>query len=74
MLEAALLTGIPVTDERSARKAVDILLELGVRQVFLSMGAAGVLYGNAGVRSAFPTIRRRSAIPPVPVTALWRHW
>ena len=47
MLEAALLTGIPVTDERSARKAVDILLELGVRQVFLSMGAAGVLYGNA---------------------------
>ena len=37
MLEAALLTGIPVTDERSARKAVDILLELGVKQVFLSM-------------------------------------
>lgn len=48
------LTGIPVTDERSARKAVDILLELGVRQVFLSMGAAGVLYGNARGKKRIP--------------------
>ncbi len=54
MLEAALLTGIPVTDERSARKAVDILLELGVQQVFLSMGAAGVLYGNARGKKRIP--------------------
>ena len=54
MLEAALLTGIPVTDERSARKAVDILLELGVKQVFLSMGSAGVLYGNARGKKRIP--------------------
>ena len=48
------LTGIPVTDERSARKAVDILLELGVKQVFLSMGSAGVLYGNARGKKRIP--------------------
>ena len=35
-------------------KAVDILLELGVRQVFLSMGAAGVLYGNARGKKRIP--------------------
>ncbi len=50
-LEAELLTGIKVADERSAKRAADVLMERGIRQVFLSMGAEGVLYaGSKGKR------------------------
>ena len=41
-LEAGSLSGIPVTDEASARRAAEKLLESGMHRVFLSMGETGV--------------------------------
>ncbi len=42
-LEAEKLSGVPVTDESSARKAAEKLLETGMRRVFISLGKEGVL-------------------------------
>lgn len=42
--EAALLTGLEVKDEESARQAAMILVERGVNHVIITMGAKGALY------------------------------
>lgn len=39
--EAETLTGIKVTDEKSAEKAADKLMELGVKNVIITLGKAG---------------------------------
>ena len=44
--EAELLTGVKVTDARSASKAVDVFLKRGVRHVVITMGAKGVYCGD----------------------------
>lgn len=41
-LEAELLSGVPVRNKADAEKAAKVLLEKGVKRVFLSMGADGV--------------------------------
>lgn len=42
-LEASLLTGIDVINEYSAKEAAQVLLERGVKNVFISLGADGIL-------------------------------
>lgn len=42
LLEAELLSGVPIHNEEDAAKAVDALLDRGVHRVFLSMGAKGI--------------------------------
>ena len=42
-LEAELLSGVAITDISSARRAAQALLDTGLRRVFLSLGAGGVL-------------------------------
>lgn len=42
-LEAEILSGVPVVDRNSARRAARKLIELGVKQVFLSLGREGFL-------------------------------
>ncbi|MBQ9459232.1 MAG: bifunctional hydroxymethylpyrimidine kinase/phosphomethylpyrimidine kinase [Oscillospiraceae bacterium] len=42
-LEAELLSGIPVVDRNSARRATRKLIDLGVKRVFLSLGKEGFL-------------------------------
>lgn len=42
-LEAELLSGVPVVDRNSARRAARKLIDLGVRRVFLSLGKEGFL-------------------------------
>ncbi len=42
-MEAELLTGIPITDEESLRKAAQALIHTGMQRVFLSLGTDGVL-------------------------------
>ena len=44
--EAELLTGVKVTDAKSAQKAVDVFLKRGVRHVAITMGSKGVYCGN----------------------------
>lgn len=42
-MEAELLTGIPITDEESLRKAAQALIDTGMQRVFISLGTDGVL-------------------------------
>lgn len=42
-LEAELLSGVPVVDRNSARRAARRLIDLGVKQVYLSLGKEGFL-------------------------------
>ena len=42
-LEAELLSGVPVVDRNSARRAARRLIDLGVKRVFLSLGKEGFL-------------------------------
>jgi len=42
ILEASLLAGIPIENEKDMEKAADILLGKGVGRVFMSLGAWGV--------------------------------
>ena len=44
--EAELLTGVRVTDAKSASKAVDVFLKRGVKHVAITMGAKGVYCGD----------------------------
>ena len=44
--EAELLTGIKVTDAKSAAKARDKFLKLGVKHVIITMGSKGAYCGN----------------------------
>ena len=47
-LEAELLSGVPITDEASLRRAADALLAQGARRVFLSLGSRGVFAAQRG--------------------------
>ncbi len=60
-LEAALLTGMPVTNREESCAAVRGLLDAGVRRVFLSMGSDGVCAGQGS------TIELLDALPGRPV-------
>src|SRR5699024_9139802 len=45
-LEASLLSGIEIRDARSAERAAEVLLDKGVQNVFISLGADGILCAN----------------------------
>ena len=53
-LEAELLSGVAIHDERSLHRAADALLETGLRRVFISLGADGVLAAEADTRLRLP--------------------
>lgn len=55
--EAAILTGIKVTDRDSARAAAENLLEKGVKAVILSMGANGFLLADSDRAEFVPAIK-----------------
>ncbi|MCQ2396025.1 MAG: ribokinase [Kiritimatiellae bacterium] len=44
--EAELLTGVKVTDAKSAQKAIDVLKKRGVKHALITMGSKGVYCGN----------------------------
>ena len=50
--EAELLTGVKVTDAKSASEAVDVFLKRGVKHVAITMGVKGVYCGNC--RKLYP--------------------
>ena len=53
--EAELLTGVKVTDAKSAQKAVDVFLGRGVGHVVITMGSKGAYCGNC--RRLYPCKR-----------------
>lgn len=55
-IEAELLSGVPITDERSLRRAANVLLKTGLQQVFISLGAVGVFAANQDRGLHLPSI------------------
>ena len=53
-LEAELLSGVSITDEASLNRAADVLLDTGLRRVFISLGAGGVLAADHSGRVRLP--------------------
>ncbi|MCD8013057.1 MAG: PfkB family carbohydrate kinase [Lachnospiraceae bacterium] len=58
-LEAELMTGIPIHDEDSLKKAASVLLEDGVQRVFITLGAGGVLAADQEQMLLLPGIETR---------------
>lgn len=48
--EAAMLTGIPVIDERSASEAAEVFLRKGVQNVVITLGKKGAYFQNADLK------------------------
>ncbi len=55
-LEASLLSGVPIHTPKDAEKAAQALCDLGVKRVFLSMGARGIYAATDGTGKWFPPI------------------
>lgn len=56
--EAALLSGLPVTDIASAQEAAERLLGMGPANVLITLGAQGVLLATSGgIRDLIPAFR-----------------
>lgn len=53
-IEAELLTGVKIADDKSLRAAADALLLQGVQRVFLSLGEGGVLAAQRGETQIVP--------------------
>ena len=53
-IEAAALSGVPITDEDSLSRAADALLASGLRRVFITLGQDGVLAAEGDVRLRLP--------------------
>ncbi|KRO04724.1 kinase, PfkB family [Levilactobacillus paucivorans] len=45
-LEASLLSGVEITDTASAEKAAQVLLDTGMKNIYISLGADGILCAN----------------------------
>lgn len=54
--EAELLTGIEIKKYKDLKAAANVLLEKGVKQVFITLGAGGVFYANEQSRGRIPSI------------------
>ena len=55
-LEAELLSGVAITDEKSLRCAAEALLQTGLHRVFISLGAEGVLAADHSTMLRLPPL------------------
>lgn len=55
-IEAELLSGVKITDERSLAAAAEALLATGLKQVFISLGREGVFAAGEGGRVQLPIL------------------
>ena len=56
-IEAELLSGVSITDEDSLNRAADVLLDTGLRRVFISLGGDGVLAADHSGRVRLPCMK-----------------
>ena len=57
-MEAELLSGVEITDEKSLRRAADALLETGLHRVFISLGGDGVFAADrTGAAVQLPVLK-----------------
>lgn len=62
--EASDLTGIAVKDEASAREAIEILLNKGVKNVLITMGSKGAVFGNRDTFVMSPSVDYGEVVDP----------
>ena len=55
-LEAALLSGVDITDDASLERSAKALLDTGLERVFISLGPDGVLAARGGETVRLPTV------------------
>lgn len=55
-IEAELLSGVKITDEKSLYQAADALLKTGLRRVFISLGADGVFAADHNAHLHLPVV------------------
>jgi len=77
-LEAELLSGVPITDDASLDRAADALLATGLRRVFISLGAEGVLAADHSGRlrlTCFPgkTVNATGCGDAFMAASIWAH-
>jgi pseudouridine kinase len=56
-LEAELLSGVKIHDEQSLHRAADALLNTGLKRVFISLGADGLLAAEGDMRLRLPAAK-----------------
>ncbi|WEG72574.1 carbohydrate kinase family protein [Vagococcus intermedius] len=56
-IEAELFTGIKVIDEETGKKAAKELVELGVKNVFISLGEHGIICANQNEANIIPILK-----------------
>lgn len=54
--EAEFLSGITIDDEKSLSKAADVLMDKGVKQLFITLGKEGVYYRNEQKTGTLPSL------------------
>ncbi len=52
--EAEVLSGVTIEDSKDLEKAAKVMLEMGVKQIFISLGGDGVYYDNGIVHGIMP--------------------
>ncbi len=55
-LEASVLSGVEITDEVSLQRAANVLLDTGLKRVFISLGERGLLAAERGALARLPII------------------
>lgn len=56
LLEAQILTGMKIDSGEALKKASDVLLEMGIKQVFITLGADGIFAANKEEAYHFPNL------------------
>lgn len=56
ILEAEILSGIKIIDEKNLESATDLIINKGVKQIFVSLGSKGVYYTDGINKGILPTI------------------
>lgn len=56
LMELGLLSGMDVTTEQEIYRAMDILLEKGIKHLIVSNGGSGVYYGSGGKKKHYPCL------------------
>jgi len=62
--EAFDITGIEIKDEKSARSAIEVLLDKGVKNALITLGSRGSVFGNRDTFVASPCVDYGKVVDP----------
>ena len=62
--EASILTGVSITNEETAKRAIDVLIGKGVKNVLITLGSRGAAFGNSNEYFIKPCVDYGKVIDP----------